>query len=326
MTMTRLVFLICLGWSAGSARAQECPGDPGYVLTVDRALPTGAIVHATLDTPGAAKALVLFSTGPGPTRSVFGDLCVSFPLEAPPFPMDVPASGQQAFDCHVPCESKFVGRKMYLQFVALLNDFSQFGRSNSAEVTYFDGGCGETCPTPADADRFGQAGGHAVTFGCGTEPDVKYVFTGGEERFTEYGDKTASLTGLLVDPNDSNNAWRMNIEFAGRIDPGEPVPTGSPKKELAPEAYIENGGPVDPATWRYYLVTAGTLTGERNNVGCTIQVARMGPAFQVGDGASGKNIRFGASGWLDLIRTCRDGVPVACTGDINIDLIACPPR
>ncbi|MEQ8765222.1 MAG: hypothetical protein RL885_14910 [Planctomycetota bacterium] len=329
--INRMAVILMMAWAAGSAHAfQECPGDPGYVLTVDRNIPTGAVAQATLDAPGAADARLLFSNGPGPTPSAFGDLCVTFPLNSPPYPIVIPASGQTTFDCEVPCEPKLVGRKIYMQFVAILQrDASQFGRSNSVELTLFDGGCGETCPIPADADQYGTAGGHAVTWGCGTEQAVKYVFAPrGDERFTEFGDGTASLTGLLVDPNDSQNLWRMNIEFSGRVNPGEPgyPPAGSPKKELAPGAYIENGGPVDASTWHYYIVTTGTLIGEGNNAGCSIQVMRMGEAFQVGVGASGKNVRLGASGWLDLIRTCNGGRPESCIGDINIELVPCPPQ
>src|SRR4029077_1813072 len=102
------------------------------------------------------------------------------------------------------------------------------------------------------------------------------------------------------------------------------APADSPKKELLPNAYIENGGPIDPSTWYYYTALNGTLTGIGNYTGAVINITRVMAAFQVGVGANGKNTHFGASGWFDLniVSQPTSGGSLTPTdhGDFNLDL------
>ena len=115
---------------------------------------------------------------------------------------------------------------------------------------------------------------------------------------TEFDDGTAHLTGAIYKERVPNKRFLVDVWFTGRVSPGELgfAPSGSPKKELWDWMYVENGGPVDTNTWHYYLHTDGFLTGQNAMAGALIQITRMGPAFQVGLGANGKNIGFGASG------------------------------
>ncbi len=79
---------------------------------------------------------------------------------------------------------------------------------------------------------------------------------------------------------------------------------------------------VDTDTFRYYTTFAGELIGKEDNDGCQISIGRYGPSAQVGNGASGINIEFGASAWLDLNMDCgrRD---TDCGGEILFNVVLC---
>ena len=169
----------------------------------------------------------------------------------------------------------------------------------------------------------GAGANHAFWLpGIGTD----YQFTPTPGSFIQNPDGTANMNGTLRSLSNSNNAWTVSITFTGRTTV---APAGSPKKELKASAYIENGGPVNPATWIYYTGYNGTLTGLNNNAGAVLNITRVGPAFQVGVGANGKNLNFGASGWYKwtLVSQPNSGacLPTTGQGDINVDIVQCPP-
>ena len=123
---------------------------------------------------------------------------------------------------------------------------------------------------------------------------------------------TATLTGATVD--SSGNGFLINAMFSGFVgntipDDISDAPAGSPKDE---------GHAADAGNWRYYTSTAGTITGVGDFSGQEFTLTRMGPSFQVGNGASGKNDSFGASGWLTITEVGGSGR--VFTGDFNIDL------
>ncbi len=145
--------------------------------------------------------------------------------------------------------------------------------------------------------------------------------------WTENSDGTARLLGQAIDRNDPAKTFDIDIIFSGRTDA---VGAGSPKKELLPNAYVDGGGPIDPATWHYYTSLSGTLTGGGDFDGAVITVVRTGPAFQVGYGANNKNANNGASGWLEcnILSQPTSGAPIAeveqCDINIDIDVEYCP--
>lgn len=155
---------------------------------------------------------------------------------------------------------------------------------------------------------------------------VDFVFDP-EASWTEFSDGTARLLGTAVDRNDPLKTFDVDIIFSGRTDA---VGAGSPKKELLPNAYADNGGPIDPSTWHYYTSLSGTLTGSGSYDGAVITVVREGPAFQVGYGANNKNTNNGASGWLEcsILSQPTSGNPIAeiqqCDINIDTDLQFCP--
>jgi hypothetical protein len=169
----------------------------------------------------------------------------------------------------------------------------------------------------------GAGANHAFWLpGIGTD----YQFTPNPGTFVQNPDGTANMNGTLKSLSNPLNAWTVSITFTGRTSV---APSGSPKKELMASAYSENGGPVNTATWIYYTGYNGTLTGLNNNSGAVINVTRTGPAFQVGFGANGKNLNFGASGWYKwtVVSQPSSGgsLPSTGQGDINVDIVNCPP-
>ncbi|HTQ80697.1 MAG TPA: hypothetical protein VMM92_11920, partial [Thermoanaerobaculia bacterium] len=142
--------------------------------------------------------------------------------------------------------------------------------------------------------------------------------------FVELSDGTARITGTLVSSSHPTQGFQVDFELGGFS--GE-TPVGSPKKELASSAYINNGGPVDPSTWYFYTQFTGTLIGTGDFAGASLTFVNTGPAFQVGIGANGKNLNFGASAWLKWTvksqPTHGTAFPVTGQGDINVDIFNC---
>lgn len=177
---------------------------------------------------------------------------------------------------------------------------------------------------PRDPAATTSAGGHAVYLpGIGTD----FVFEG-PAPFVERPDGTARLSGTVFRPSEPTKRFALDVELTGRVDPGQPgfAPPDSPKLELRSTMYALHGGPIDPAGWHYYTAFTGRLVGRGAFEGGELAFTRMGPSFQVGFGASGKNLAYGASGWLDVfvVRQPTSGEVLALTegmhGDINIDL------
>ncbi len=179
------------------------------------------------------------------------------------------------------------------------------------------------CADPAELDGSGAgSGGHAIWLpGIGTD----FVFDASGS-FIERVDGTAHLSGVISRKSDDDDCFLVDVEMSSRKSPGDAgyAPAGSPKTELGAAAYLENGGTVDTGTWHYYEVVNGTLTGCKDYAGAKLDVTRAGPAFQVGFGANGKNVRYGGSGWLNVttVSSPKQGptFPQTLQGDINVDL------
>jgi serine-aspartate repeat-containing protein C/D/E len=165
------------------------------------------------------------------------------------------------------------------------------------------------------------AGGHAFYF---PSMPADFVFTPSPGGFVVNGDGTAHLTGALWSVSDPTKGFTVDVQLSGYTTV---APAGSPKKELQPAAYKENGGPVDTSTWSYFTAYTGTLTGSGDYAGAVMTITRTGPAFQIGIGANGKNLNFGGSGWFLWTMTHQPslGAPMQANGqgDINIDMTNC---
>jgi len=138
--------------------------------------------------------------------------------------------------------------------------------------------------------------------------------------FIENNDGTATLVGTAYANTDPTAILHVDVVLSGRTDS---TPSGSPKLELRDSAYVGDGGPVDPATWYYYTGVTGTFYGDGSLAGAVVDISRRGPAFQVGEGANGKNGAFGGSCWFDYSTVSQPDVgslPNSGRGDFNLDL------
>ncbi len=235
----------------------------------------------------------------------------------------IPPSGEVSVCGIFPCDSPFTGAgPIYIQIVTFDLAELRFDQvSNLAVLQIVSGDCGE-CVEAAPVDSSAKySGGHALWMpGIATD----FVFTSGGD-ISERGDGTARMTGVVASESDPSKSFAIDVHLAGRIDPTDPShpPAGSPKEELVSGAYWENGGPVDPTNWHYYEHVDGVLMGLDCFEGAVLSITRRGPAFQVGRGASGKNVLGGGSGWLDWLVLEQ---PAGCApiqesgnGDINVD-------
>lgn len=182
----------------------------------------------------------------------------------------------------------------------------------------------EDCAIGAPADpEVSRLSGNAAFYLAGLE-GTWFDFDGAAD-FVERGDGTARLAGVLVGREGSDNRWELELEFRDRFDPllGDPLPADSPKRDLIADRFIDSGGPVDFGRWRYYTETIGELRGLGQHEGAVVRLWRMGPSFQVGHGASGRNENYGASGWLhtEVLSQPTAGPAINVTsGDFNVDL------
>lgn len=153
------------------------------------------------------------------------------------------------------------------------------------------------CATHVDADPTVATGPTRVAAVIpGLANDYVFLPVG---TFTEAANGTATLQGLLRRQADYTDQWLCQLALAGRLDPADPThpPAGSPVLQLAANAYRSQGGPVDPAAWRYYTQVTGTLVGAGQNLGGTVTLVGNG-ALQVGLGAAQGNLFFGAMATL----------------------------
>ena len=163
----------------------------------------------------------------------------------------------------------------------------------------------------------------------------RYVFSP-PGTFTENANNTATLTGHVESTIHPGYGWDINFTFTGYTTTA-PCST-MPMLELEPSCYVPpygTGGPVDPATWHYYTTFTGTLTGTGNYAGGQLTVTSFMNCPQVGDGASGKNIDYGASGWFEWEVVSQPTNPAfhlkssttaGRHGDINFNCVGGQPR
>jgi hypothetical protein len=97
----------------------NCPGDPGFTLTVPSEAPIGEFIDICMSAPGGDLVALLASLGQGPTVTPFGTFCLDFPPLVL-FTFVMPGSGNRCFHRYVVCDPNLVGVTGYLQFIAQL--------------------------------------------------------------------------------------------------------------------------------------------------------------------------------------------------------------
>jgi len=178
----------------------------------------------------------------------------------------------------------------------------------------------ETCVDRANADQYGGSGGHALWM-----PGISTLLVpnaGDPGSFVRYADGTARLEMTVHDSGNPSKIFDVTVELSGYTTT---PPAGSPKLELSGSAYVPVGM-VDPSTWYYYPNFTATLVGQGSWAGANLTLSRVGPAWQVGVGANGKNVNFGASAWFSVVVNSQptSGPALAMSnshGDFNLDYV-----
>lgn len=183
-----------------------------------------------------------------------------------------------------------------------------------------------------DSAYFSGSANHAIWLPGAVEllvggKDWLFVLTDGQFTVTNGASATMNLTGTIQSTTDASSFFFVSMDFqnssefpASAFVGGTPVP----KREPQSHAYVENGGPVDSATWDFYVMLdtsylqgiSGAVNGlqldltQRPNSG-----ALFGPVLsQIGVGANGKNVEFGFSTWFNYAGD------LSGHGDVNINL------
>ena len=309
------------------------PGDAAYPPSGSPKLELSSSAYASNGGPVDPSTWVYYTSTEG-TLTGCGKLdggSICFDRKGPAFQVGLGASGKNADD----------GASGWLSYEIksqpsnpsyVLGDESN-GGANDINIDLTS--CPVLCPETAYADDTAVfSGKHAVYLASLVKPlglDAAFVFDDGAA-FSEDDDGTARLSGRIRNVTDPGVCFNLTVALGGRVDPSDASypPDGSPKKELASSAYIENGGPVDPSTWRFYTTTTGALVGCDKAHGAEVLITRKGPAFQLGYGANGKNVEYGGSGWLSYAITSQpnNGSKLGDeseggANDININLDDC---
>ncbi|HBP16992.1 MAG TPA: hypothetical protein DEA08_04235, partial [Planctomycetes bacterium] len=166
-------------------------------------------------------------------------------------------------------------------------------------------------PEEAEATHTSYSGGHAFWL-----PDLPggpvYRFQANPK--LERRDGALLLEAKIKSATQPNKQWDVTLWLVPSQQPG-------PKLELDPQHYAPVG-PIDPSKWELFVVdeSRSTFKGRGGFHGKTLQILHR-PAsrqygFQLGEGANGKNLKFGISGWLGY-----RGSYSSDRGDLNADLL-----
>lgn len=110
--------------------------------------------------------------------------------------------------------------------------------------------------------------------------------------FEEYGNGSARLTGTVHKTGDPSTAFTMVLSFSGRMQ----SPPQTPILELKSNAYVAQGGVINPSSWYHYKQIRGTLIEKGSQGGSILSLDTTVQALQVGEGANGRNRSLGARG------------------------------
>lgn len=133
--------------------------------------------------------------------------------------------------------------------------------------------------------------------------------------FEEYGNGSARLVATAHRASDPSTAYHIILSLTGRV---ESPPPQSPVLELKPSAYSSQGGTIHPTSWYYYKQTTGMMFGKGTRQGEKLPVGGTACAFQIGNGANGRDSSLGGRGALTY------GVAASQnTAELRVGLTSC---
>ena len=240
-----------------------------------------------------------------------------------------PPSGTWSVAVPTSCTDVFLTEQPLFVQVVMFPPANPFpGCVSELQTLIFGNGDCDRCPTDAIADPQATTlpGGMAFHFpGLGGD----YVFESQGE-FQERKDGTAAVQGVLASISNPSERFIVDMEFSGRLDALDAAfpPVGSPKLKLNSNMYLAGGGPINTGGWHYYTDLTGDLIGIESLSGAYVSLESNGGAAQVGRGASGKNLGFGAcAGIRTIVRsqpTTGPSMGGTDSGEMTLDIGSCP--
>ncbi|MBO3699246.1 HYR domain-containing protein, partial [Roseivirga sp. E12] len=201
--------------------------------------------------------------------------------------------------------------------------------SQPATVSLDENGLGSITPsdvvvgvtTQRGVKHYGNSSSHAIWLSKYTPDNQagKFHFLQDEGSLTQQADGTATVTGTLVNINDENDSWAVQLNLIDKKSWDEWSALGRSWKGSASNVgdnYLD---------WNFYIMDTNpsnpsTLTGLGNNAGKTKTLAHA-PAnynygFQIGEAANDKDTGLGFSGWF----TYQNDQGNTVQGDFNLDI------
>ncbi|MEL6760770.1 MAG: hypothetical protein AAFP04_10250 [Myxococcota bacterium] len=201
----------------------------------------------------------------------------------------------------------------------LATGLSLGGDATAAEPNSVVYRAGEATPDPKVSNAEES---HAIWIRGLLEPgsDELVRLTFSDDAFFSFDGDKGRLTGFasITDPNsNAGERWLLSATFWFRGQGESGVGDGGPKLELKRKARQKDF----VSEWQYFDFGSITLQNDDGDeLTLTTKPANGESPLQVGFTASGKNTRFGASGWFFYERLNVDGSSWAGDGDFNIDL------
>ena len=132
--------------AAPYARAGDCDGDAGWDLEMPDRAAIGSKVSINVHGPANEMGFFMVSLGEGPVDSVYGTICLDFPLLLS-FLFQIGSDGNYRLDAEVPCDPAAVDLTLFAQFITCKPNR---GISNQDSIVIVDGLC------PGDLFTFDQ--------------------------------------------------------------------------------------------------------------------------------------------------------------------------
>ncbi|MCE7996742.1 MAG: HYR domain-containing protein, partial [Roseivirga sp.] len=178
--------------------------------------------------------------------------------------------------------------------------------------------------TECTVARYGSNNSHAIWLSkyTATNQNVKFHFDSNGGTLTQNADGTATITGTIVNKDDANDSWSVQLNLSDKRDWNDWSALGRSWKGNA------NTVGTNYLNWDYYEMdthpsSPSTLTGIGSNTGkvktLSHRPANLNYGFQVGQAANDKDSDLGMSGWF----TYQNDQGNYVQGDFNLDITNC---
>ncbi len=178
--------------------------------------------------------------------------------------------------------------------------------------------------TECTVAKYGNNNSHAVWLSkyTSSNQNTSFHFDSNGGTLTQNPDGTATVTGTIVNKNDANDSWTVQLYLSDKKDWNDWSALGRSWKGNA------NNVGTNYLNWDYYVMDTSpskpsTLTGLGSNTGklktLSHRPANLNYGFQVGQAANDKDTDLGMSGWF----TYQNDQGNYVYGDFNLDITNC---